>query len=90
MCAMVVLQRRTTKARFAPKACERFSARFDGRQTFVYAILKHSALFNAIRLLNLFHHNTKIRERKILCSMTTKLTIRATSCYIAFVRIDLI
>ena len=55
------------------------TARFDGRQTFVYAILKHSALFNAIRLLNLFHHNTKIPERNILCSITTKLTIRATS-----------
>ena len=56
-----------------------FSARFDGRQTFVYAILKHSALFKAIRLLNLFHHNTKIPERNILWSITTKLTIRATS-----------
>ena len=67
------------KAGFVPNACERFSARFDGRQTFVYAILKHSALSNAIRLLNLFHHNTKIRERKILYSITTKLTIRAMS-----------
>ena len=47
--------------------------RFDGRQTFVYAILKHSALFNAIKLLNLFHHNTKIPERNILCSITTKI-----------------
>ena len=62
------------KARFAPKACERFSARFDGRQTFVYGILKHSALFSAIRLLNLFHHNTKIPERNILCSITTTKT----------------
>ena len=70
---------RVIKAGFAPKACERFTARFDERQTFVYAILKHSALFNAIRLLNLFHHNTKIPERNILFSITTKLTIRATS-----------
>ena len=77
--ARTPLVRTQLKARFAPKACERFSARFDGRQTFVYAILKHSALFNAIRLRNLFHHNTKIPERNILCSITTKLTIRATS-----------
>ena len=76
---LVWIQLKTSKARFAPKACERFSARFDGRQTFVYAILKHSSLFKAIRLLNLFHHNTKIPERNILCSITTKLTIRATS-----------
>ena len=78
-CSTIAGGRTTSKARFAPKACERFSARFDGRQTFVYAILIHSALFSAIRLLNLFHHNTKIPERNILCSITTKLTIRATS-----------
>ena len=51
-----------------------FQRDLTGVKPFVYVILKHSALFNAIRFLNLFHHNTKIPERNILCSITTKLT----------------